>query len=87
MSASSDEKDPFRYRHMIPTDALQVRSLANAGKLNTSTVSPKSAIFFLCVLNVLISASDGDSSAVCEIVHTKSESEGRPERTFQLCCR
>ncbi|KAK5868910.1 hypothetical protein PBY51_009884 [Eleginops maclovinus] len=59
VSASSDEKDPFRYRHMIPTDALQVRSLANA---------------------------DGEGSAMCEIVHTKSESEGRPERTFQLCC-
>uniref|UniRef100_A0A4W6E137 TIAM Rac1 associated GEF 1 n=1 Tax=Lates calcarifer TaxID=8187 RepID=A0A4W6E137_LATCA len=53
------EKDPFRFRHMIPTDALQVRSLANT---------------------------DGEGSAVCEIVHTKSESEGRPERTFQLCC-
>ncbi|KAM9853781.1 rho guanine nucleotide exchange factor TIAM1-like [Aulostomus maculatus] len=59
VSISSDDKDPFRYRHMIPTDALQVRSLANA---------------------------DGEGSAVCEIVHTKSESEGRPERMFQLCC-
>ncbi|KAK5929640.1 hypothetical protein CgunFtcFv8_010859 [Champsocephalus gunnari] len=59
VSASSEEKDPFRYRHMIPTDALQVRSLANA---------------------------DGEGSSMCEIVHTKSESEGRPERTFQLCC-
>uniref|UniRef100_A0A665V0K3 TIAM Rac1 associated GEF 1b n=1 Tax=Echeneis naucrates TaxID=173247 RepID=A0A665V0K3_ECHNA len=59
VSVSSDEKDPFRFRHMIPTDALQVRSLAN---------------------------SDGEGSAVCEIVHTKSESEGRPERVFQLCC-
>uniref|UniRef100_A0A4W6E3Y5 TIAM Rac1 associated GEF 1 n=1 Tax=Lates calcarifer TaxID=8187 RepID=A0A4W6E3Y5_LATCA len=59
VSVSSDEKDPFRFRHMIPTDALQVRSLANT---------------------------DGEGSAVCEIVHTKSESEGRPERTFQLCC-
>ncbi|XP_072248215.1 rho guanine nucleotide exchange factor TIAM1-like isoform X2 [Leuresthes tenuis] len=59
VSISSEEKDPFRFRHMIPTDALQVRSLANA---------------------------DGESSAVCEIVHIKSESEGRPERTFQLCC-
>lgn len=28
---SSEDKDPFRYRHMIPTNALQVRSLANAG--------------------------------------------------------
>ncbi|XP_034556948.1 T-lymphoma invasion and metastasis-inducing protein 1-like [Notolabrus celidotus] len=59
VSVSSEEKDPFRYRHMIPTEALQVRSLTNA---------------------------DGEGSAVCEIVHTKSESEGRPERTFQLCC-
>lgn len=59
VSMSSEDKDPFRYRHMIPTNALQVRSLANA---------------------------DGDGSAVCEIVHTKSESEGRPERAFQLCC-
>lgn len=59
VSVSSEEKDPFRFRHMIPTDALQVRSLANA---------------------------DGEGSAVCEIVHTKSESEGRPERTFHLCC-
>lgn len=24
---------------------------------------------------------------MCEIVHVKSESEGRPEKTFQLCCR
>ncbi|TNN75099.1 T-lymphoma invasion and metastasis-inducing protein 1 [Liparis tanakae] len=29
---------------------------------------------------------DGEGSAVCEIVHIKSESEGRPERAFQLCC-
>lgn len=36
---------------------------------------------------VLYPSSDGEGSAVCEIVHTKSESEGRPERTFQLCCR
>uniref|UniRef100_A0A3P8STV1 TIAM Rac1 associated GEF 1 n=1 Tax=Amphiprion percula TaxID=161767 RepID=A0A3P8STV1_AMPPE len=59
VSISSEDKDPFRFRHMIPTDALQVRSLANA---------------------------DGEGSAVCEIVHTKSESEGRPERSFHLCC-
>uniref|UniRef100_A0A3B5AXP0 T-lymphoma invasion and metastasis-inducing protein 1-like n=1 Tax=Stegastes partitus TaxID=144197 RepID=A0A3B5AXP0_9TELE len=59
VSVSSEDKDPFRFRHMIPTDALQVRSLANA---------------------------DGEGSAVCEIVHTKSESEGRPERSFHLCC-
>uniref|UniRef100_H2LE68 TIAM Rac1 associated GEF 1 n=1 Tax=Oryzias latipes TaxID=8090 RepID=H2LE68_ORYLA len=59
LSVSSEEKDPFRFRHMIPTKALQVRSLGNT---------------------------DGENSAVCEIVHTKSESEGRPERIFQLCC-
>ncbi|XP_071371608.1 rho guanine nucleotide exchange factor TIAM1-like [Centroberyx affinis] len=59
VSVTSEEKDPFRFRHMISTDALQVRALANA---------------------------DGEGSAVCEIVHTKSESEGRPERIFQLCC-
>uniref|UniRef100_A0A8C5G629 TIAM Rac1 associated GEF 1b n=1 Tax=Gouania willdenowi TaxID=441366 RepID=A0A8C5G629_GOUWI len=53
VAVSSEEKDPFRFRHMIPTEALQVRSLG---------------------------------SSVCEIVHTKSESEGRPERTFHLCC-
>ncbi|XP_038564223.1 T-lymphoma invasion and metastasis-inducing protein 1 isoform X3 [Micropterus salmoides] len=53
----SDDKDPFRFRHMISTDSLQVRSLANS-----------------------------EGTAVCEVVHTRSESEGRPERTFQLCC-
>uniref|UniRef100_A0A3P8TYC7 TIAM Rac1 associated GEF 1 n=1 Tax=Amphiprion percula TaxID=161767 RepID=A0A3P8TYC7_AMPPE len=53
----SDDKDPFRFRHMIATDSLQVRALANS-----------------------------EATAVCEIVHTRSESEGRPERTFQLCC-
>ncbi|XP_026134553.1 T-lymphoma invasion and metastasis-inducing protein 1-like [Carassius auratus] len=58
-SVSGEEKDPFRFRHMIPTDALQVRTL---------------------------SSTDGESAAVCEIVHVKSESEGRPERVFQLCC-
>ncbi|XP_034745750.1 T-lymphoma invasion and metastasis-inducing protein 1-like isoform X2 [Etheostoma cragini] len=53
----SDDKDPFRFRHMIATDSLQVRALANS-----------------------------EGTAVCEIVHTRSESEGRPEKTFQLCC-
>ncbi|XP_041128032.1 T-lymphoma invasion and metastasis-inducing protein 1-like isoform X1 [Polyodon spathula] len=55
----SDERDPFRFRHMISTDALQVRALAS---------------------------SDAEGGAVCEVVHVKSESEGRPERTFHLCC-
>ncbi|AWO99751.1 putative T-lymphoma invasion and metastasis-inducing protein 1 [Scophthalmus maximus] len=53
----SDDRDPFRFRHMIATDSLQVRALANS-----------------------------EGTAVCEIVHTRSESEGRPERAFQLCC-
>nr|XP_004654492.2 rho guanine nucleotide exchange factor TIAM1 isoform X1 [Jaculus jaculus]XP_045006574.1 rho guanine nucleotide exchange factor TIAM1 isoform X1 [Jaculus jaculus]XP_045006575.1 rho guanine nucleotide exchange factor TIAM1 isoform X1 [Jaculus jaculus] len=54
-----EEWDPFRFRHMIPTEALQVRALPSA---------------------------DAEASAVCEIVHVKSESEGRPERAFHLCC-
>ncbi|KAL7825405.1 hypothetical protein AOLI_G00326120 [Acnodon oligacanthus] len=58
-SVSGEEKDPFRFRHMISTSALQVRALTSA---------------------------DGDSASVCEIVHVKSESEGRPERVFHLCC-
>eukprot|EP00063_Salmo_salar_P096072 XP_014070907.1 PREDICTED: T-lymphoma invasion and metastasis-inducing protein 1-like [Salmo salar] len=58
-SVSSEDKDPFRFRHMISTDTLQVRAL---------------------------NIQDGEGSAVCEIVHIKSESEGRPERTFHLCC-
>ncbi|NXK67690.1 TIAM1 protein, partial [Sylvietta virens] len=53
-----EDWDPFRFRHMIPLEALQVRALASAGNTNS----------------------------VCEIVHVKSESEGRPERTFHLCC-
>ncbi|XP_076832113.1 LOW QUALITY PROTEIN: rho guanine nucleotide exchange factor TIAM1 [Brachyhypopomus gauderio] len=57
-SISGEEKDPFRFRHMISTDALQVRAMTVA---------------------------DGDSAAVCEIIHVKSESEGRPERVFHLC--
>uniref|UniRef100_A0A669CNC9 TIAM Rac1 associated GEF 1 n=1 Tax=Oreochromis niloticus TaxID=8128 RepID=A0A669CNC9_ORENI len=28
---------------------------------------------------------NSEATAVCEIVHTRSESEGRPERSFQLC--
>uniref|UniRef100_A0A671MEU8 T-lymphoma invasion and metastasis-inducing protein 1-like n=1 Tax=Sinocyclocheilus anshuiensis TaxID=1608454 RepID=A0A671MEU8_9TELE len=58
-SVSGEEKDPFRFRHIIPTDVLQVRTLSNT---------------------------DGESAAMCEIIHVKSESEGRPERVFQLCC-
>ncbi|XP_055768039.1 LOW QUALITY PROTEIN: rho guanine nucleotide exchange factor TIAM1-like [Salvelinus fontinalis] len=58
-SVSSEDKDPFRFRHMISTDTLQVRALNNQ---------------------------EGEGSAVCEIVHVKSESEGRPERIFHLCC-
>lgn len=52
-----DERDPFRFRHMISTDALQVRNLPNS-----------------------------EGSAMCEIVHVRSEFEGRPERTFHICC-
>ncbi|XP_053164422.1 rho guanine nucleotide exchange factor TIAM1 isoform X2 [Hemicordylus capensis] len=54
-----EDSDPFRFRHMIPLDALQVRALASA---------------------------DAETNSVCEIVHVKSESEGRPERSFHLCC-
>uniref|UniRef100_A0A286XC21 TIAM Rac1 associated GEF 1 n=3 Tax=Boreoeutheria TaxID=1437010 RepID=A0A286XC21_CAVPO len=31
-------------------------------------------------------SADAEANAVCEIVHVKSESEGRPERVFHLCC-
>lgn len=54
----SDDRDPFRFRHMIPTQALQIRSV-------TST--------------------DAETDCVFEVVHTKSESEGRPETTFHFC--
>ncbi|XP_045546203.1 rho guanine nucleotide exchange factor TIAM1 [Salmo salar] len=55
--AVADDRVPFLFRHMISTDALQVRALTNS-----------------------------EGTAVCEIVHVRSESEGRPERTFHLCC-
>ncbi|KAH0624876.1 hypothetical protein JD844_032747 [Phrynosoma platyrhinos] len=29
---------------------------------------------------------NAETNSVCEIVHVKSESEGRPERSFHLCC-
>nr|XP_028582835.1 T-lymphoma invasion and metastasis-inducing protein 1 isoform X1 [Podarcis muralis]XP_028582836.1 T-lymphoma invasion and metastasis-inducing protein 1 isoform X1 [Podarcis muralis]XP_028582837.1 T-lymphoma invasion and metastasis-inducing protein 1 isoform X1 [Podarcis muralis]XP_028582838.1 T-lymphoma invasion and metastasis-inducing protein 1 isoform X1 [Podarcis muralis]XP_028582839.1 T-lymphoma invasion and metastasis-inducing protein 1 isoform X1 [Podarcis muralis]XP_028582840.1 T-lym len=54
-----EDSDPFRFRHMIPLEALQVRAPASA---------------------------DAEANSVCEIVHVKSESEGRPERSFHLCC-
>uniref|UniRef100_A0A8C7G0N4 TIAM Rac1 associated GEF 1 n=1 Tax=Oncorhynchus kisutch TaxID=8019 RepID=A0A8C7G0N4_ONCKI len=38
------------------------------------------------VITCVRAIADGEGSAVCEIVHVKSESEGRPERTFHLCC-
>uniref|UniRef100_A0A8C5BSR8 TIAM Rac1 associated GEF 1 n=1 Tax=Gadus morhua TaxID=8049 RepID=A0A8C5BSR8_GADMO len=56
-SSVTEDRDPVRFRHMISTDSLQVRPLANS-----------------------------EDTAVCEIVHTRSESVGRPERTFQLSC-
>ncbi|XP_075053250.1 rho guanine nucleotide exchange factor TIAM1 isoform X1 [Mixophyes fleayi] len=54
-----EDRDPFRFRHMISTEALQLRALTT---------------------------SDAETNSVCEIVHVKSESEGRPERAFHLCC-
>lgn len=30
---------------------------------------------------------DSEGTTLCDIIHMRSESEGRPERTFQLCCR
>ncbi|KAJ0061548.1 hypothetical protein NL108_005699, partial [Boleophthalmus pectinirostris] len=62
----NEDKVPFRFRHMISTDTLQVRVPASKSYL---------------------SSSDSEGTAMCEIVHTRSESEGRPETTFQLCCR
>ncbi|XP_067896631.1 rho guanine nucleotide exchange factor TIAM1-like isoform X2 [Heterodontus francisci] len=53
-----DDRDPFRFRHMIPTQALQIRS---------------------------VTTTDAVSDCVFEIVHTKSESEGRPETSFHFC--
>lgn len=41
----------------------------------------------MLISSLLSLLSDSEGMAMCEIVHTKSESEGRPERTFQLCCR
>lgn len=35
----SDDKDPFRFRHMIATDSLQVRALASRSILYTVTCS------------------------------------------------
>uniref|UniRef100_UPI00398ED36A rho guanine nucleotide exchange factor TIAM1-like isoform X2 n=1 Tax=Pristiophorus japonicus TaxID=55135 RepID=UPI00398ED36A len=54
----SDDRDPFRFRYMIPTQALQIRS---------------------------VTTTDAETDCVFEIVHTKSESEGRPETTFHFC--
>ncbi|XP_060689484.1 rho guanine nucleotide exchange factor TIAM1 isoform X1 [Hemiscyllium ocellatum] len=54
----SDDRDPFRFRHMIPTQALQIRSVATT---------------------------DVETDCVFEIIHTKSESEGRPETNFHFC--
>ncbi|TSK67202.1 T-lymphoma invasion and metastasis-inducing protein 1 [Bagarius yarrelli] len=71
----NEDKDPFRFRHMISTDALQVRTLTGAESVAIA-VSGMVCLHF----------TDGDSAAVCEIVHVKSESEGRPERVFHLCC-
>ena len=28
-----------------------------------------------------------ENNSVWELIHTKSETEGRPETVFQLCCR
>ncbi|XP_037544235.1 T-lymphoma invasion and metastasis-inducing protein 1 [Nematolebias whitei] len=62
-STVSEDRDSFRFRHMIPTKSLHV-----------------------CALPSKCEWKDSEASAVCEIVHTRSESEGRPERVFQLCC-
>ncbi|XP_063059378.1 rho guanine nucleotide exchange factor TIAM1 isoform X2 [Engraulis encrasicolus] len=56
-ASTIDDRDPIRFRHMVPTDDLQLRNVANS-----------------------------DGTSMCEIVHVRSESEGRPERTFHLCC-
>ncbi|XP_069060147.1 rho guanine nucleotide exchange factor TIAM1 isoform X2 [Pleurodeles waltl] len=53
-----EDRDAFRFRHMISFEALQIRSLASG---------------------------DAETNLVCEIVHVKSESEGRPEQSFHLC--
>ncbi|KAG2457168.1 TIAM1 protein, partial [Polypterus senegalus] len=55
----SEERDPFRFRHMISTEALQIRTHASG---------------------------DTEGGSECDVVHVKSESEGRPERIFHLCC-
>lgn len=51
-----EEWDPFRFRHMIPTEALQVRALPTAGEPSACQVSISSlftvmsCVYCLCVL-------------------------------------
>uniref|UniRef100_A0A8C1I9Z7 TIAM Rac1 associated GEF 1a n=1 Tax=Cyprinus carpio TaxID=7962 RepID=A0A8C1I9Z7_CYPCA len=48
------------------------------------SVSSQNRILFSYSLVFLLTVYKG--SAMCEIVHMRSESEGRPERTFHICC-
>lgn len=40
-----------------------------------------------CLAYPLVCVAGTENSALWELIHTKSELEGRPETTFQLCCR
>ncbi|KAB1275235.1 T-lymphoma invasion and metastasis-inducing protein 2 [Camelus dromedarius] len=72
---SSADLDPFKFRWLIPISALQVRLGNTAGNSSVAELQP------------LVSFHTGtESNSLWELIHTRSEVEGRPETSFQLCC-
>ncbi|NWY67675.1 TIAM1 protein, partial [Erithacus rubecula] len=66
-----EEWDPFRFRHMVPLQALQVRALASAGKHCLPHLAHCTGPGTL-QQHLLAFPLDTETSAVCEIVHVNS---------------
>ncbi|KAJ1058441.1 hypothetical protein K5549_008358 [Capra hircus] len=70
---SNADLDPFKFRWLIPISALQVRLGNTAASL--AELQPLASFY-----------TGTENNSLWELIHTKSEIEGRPETIFQLCC-
>lgn len=82
----SADLDPFRFRWLIPVSAVQVRPANITGQWpirgRWRCAGGALAVWADCAL-----FPGSEDPCVWELVHSRSEVEGRPETVFQLCSR
>ncbi|RXM97708.1 T-lymphoma invasion and metastasis-inducing protein 2 [Acipenser ruthenus] len=80
------DMDPFKFRWLIPLSALQQANSRAAYTHGDMDPFKFRWLIPLSALQVRLGNAAGtDTNCIWELIHTKSEIEGRPESVFQLC--